>query len=422
MSVCCAPFLFFACGKKEEKPAPYIPPAVTVVESIKSDVPWNVTYNAPVAGTNIKPKVEGILKEKLYKDGSSVEKGAVLFVMDEQPLKEGLVQAKAFEEKEKANLEKVKIKFNKISAQREKGSGSQKEYANTLAIYNKAENDYKTAKQQLHDAETRLGNVQVKAPMAGVVGLPLQSTGTVISILDGTGTLAVISKINPLKVVFSMPKNEITNFNEWFLKGKIKFNKKAAKDAAYIYAEALLEDGTVYPKQGKIVLFDDKNSEKTGIVTVTAEFANPDKIKTMLPGQQVKIRLLNTAYKEAVIIPLSCVLNSSVYVLKEDNTAEAVKVSYEIDQDCALITSGLAGGEQVVSGGASEVVAGKLLKPEKKEFMLPERYTVKIVVPEEKPKSKVKAAAKKDVKKNQPKTKSAAKKSSQPQKKNAVKK
>ncbi|MCL2143914.1 MAG: efflux RND transporter periplasmic adaptor subunit [Endomicrobia bacterium] len=395
--------LFSACFKSEDKNKKSIADAV-VIDSIKSDVKWDIVYPAKVTGVQVKAKVSGTLNEILYKEGEHIEKGAPMFVVDKHAYKAAYDRASVVLNKAKQEYGKSKANFTKSKSLYEKKSMKKNDFDAVSAAYKKAETEYKEAQAAMKDAETQLKNTKVTAPISGIAGSSIYPKGTSISAEEGTEILTYISEKGPLKVTFYIPSVEIDNFREGFLRGKIKFDSKIGKGS--IPVEALLDNNAVYPETGGIVLFSDKERSERGFVKVEAEFPNPENKKNIIPGEDIKVRIKRAYYTDAVVILKTCLFRTGsetfVFAVRPDNTAETVPVTYATEGDFAFITSGLQGGETVVSYVSGGIESGKPVNPRKIDFLVPERYVAKIVPePEEEPVTSAAAPAKtkKEVKK-----------------------
>jgi hypothetical protein len=130
-------------------------------------------------------------------------------------------------------------------------------------------------------------------------------------------------------------------------------------------------------------MFGAKSAESNGMAEAEAEFPNPDKKKIMIPGQKINIKISKAAYKDAVVILKSCIFRSGsrafVFVVNDDSTVTAVPVNYKTANEFAFITSGLKGGETVVSYASGNIEDGISVDVSIREFVFPEKYTVKIV-------------------------------------------
>ncbi len=377
-AVLCFALCFSSCGgKKEEKKMPV--PSVVGIESIKSDIPWDIEYPAQVIGSleiEVRAQVGGILKEKNFQEGEFIEAGKQLFLIDPEPYQVARDKAKAGLSKANASLTKAKNDYTRMKSLLDQEAVSRKEYDDAYAAYESAKAEVETAKANLKDAEINLRYTKVVAPISGITGAALQDIGSLISIAGEKGMLTTMVQINPLQAVFSVPGKHADDVKRDFIAGKIKTKKPI--DEKPISVKAIIDNNAVYPYDGKVIFVDSKQDANTGSIAVKAEFPNPEGRRMMMPGRFIRVKLEGAIYTDAVIIPQTAVLETAlgpaVYVVGEDNVVKSVPVTYENTDNIAIVTSGLNGGETVVSEGVIKVVPGKPVTLQKKEFVLPEKY------------------------------------------------
>ncbi|MCL1971969.1 MAG: efflux RND transporter periplasmic adaptor subunit [Endomicrobia bacterium] len=369
--------LFSACGKGIEK-IPEVPKVVGV-QSIKSDILWDIEYPAQAAGSlevEVRAQVGGILKEKMFKEGEFVEAGKQLFLIDPEPYQAAYDKAKAGLAKANAALTKAQADYSRMKSLFAQDAVSRKDYDDANAAYESAKAEVEAAKANLKDAEINLKYTKVVAPISGITGASLQDIGSLISAAGDKGLLTTIVQINPLQAVFSIPGSNADSAKKGLVSGKLETQKPIGQQA--ITVKAIIDDDIVYPFDGKLIFLDNKQDANTGSIAVKAEFPNPESKRLMMPGRFIRVKLEGVTYKNAVIVPLTAVLETAagpaVYVIGGDNIAKSVPVTYTIAGNLAIITSGLEGGETVVSEGVIKVVPGKPVEVQKEEFELPEKY------------------------------------------------
>lgn len=363
--------LLIACGKDENPQK--MAPLVSVVKSIKTDVPWKLEYPAQVAGSlevEIRAQVGGILKERSYEEGEFVEKDSVLFTIDPQQYQVALDRAKASLEQVNTEVQKARRDYNRMAELIVDNAVSQKDYDDALSALERAQANYKAEKAIVDDAKINLGYTQVKAPIAGIARKENHSVGSLISTMGDESLLTTMVQINPLYVNFSIPGRQLANL-------KMQYDSSRISIDSDVEADIIVND-TIYKEPGKIIFFDSAEDPKTSAIAVKVEVANPDSKRDLNPGQFVKVRLRGVNFKDAVIVPQSSVLESPkgniVYVVTENGTVDAKPVTAEVVDNIAVVYSGLEGGETVVSDGLLKLKPGAPVKTETKDFALPEKY------------------------------------------------
>ena len=375
--VLCFSLFMSACHKQEETAA--VATKVSAVKAIQENLPWNIEYPAQVAGSleiQIRAQVGGILQSRLYNEGEFVKEGTQLFQIDDSEYKVALEKAQGSLAQAQAEERRTQRTYQRMKTLRESNAVSQQDYDNALSAYETAQANVKVAQAAVEGAQINLGYTKVTAPISGIVGQAVPSVGSLISPLGESGYLTNMVQIDPLYVKFSMPGSQFTKLSEGFMSGQIAFGnmKPGQKQAAQeyrdkdvndvaVYVEAILPNGDIYPKRGKIIFFDSSENAQTSSIAMKAEFANPDDSRVLMPGQFVRVHLVGATYKDAVLIPSSAVLHTArellVYVVDANNTVEARPIEAELQDDIYIVTKGLKAGEIVISEGLSRIRPGQ---------------------------------------------------------------
>jgi len=201
---------------------------------------------------------------------------------------------------------------------------------------------------QVENAKLQLVYAHVTAPISGQIGLRLEDAGNMITPSDTTG-LAVITKLQPITVIFSIPEDNLPQ-----VLGKYQAGQK-------LIAEAYNREETKRIATGYLLAVDSQIDQTTGTVKLKAVFDNND--YALFPNQFVNIHLLVDAQKGAVIIPVAAIQQgpqgSFVFVVQSDQTVAVREVTTGATQeDNIAIEEGLAAGEVVVVEGADKLKEG----------------------------------------------------------------
>lgn len=382
----CFSLFMSACHKQEETAA--VATKVSAVKAIQENLPWNIEYPAQVAGSleiQIRAQVGGILQSRLYNEGEFVTEGTQLFQIDDSEYKVALEKAQGSLAQAQAEERRTQRTYQRMKTLRESNAVSQQDYDNALSAYETAQANVKVAKAAVEGAQINLGYTKVTAPISGIVGQAVPSVGSLISPLGESGYLTNMVQIDPLYVKFSMPSSQFTKLSEGFMSGQIALGNmkpgekqdsqeywdKDVNDVA-VYIEAILPNGDIYPKRGKIIFFDSSENAQTSSIAMKAEFANPEDSRVLMPGQFVRVHLVGATYKDAVLIPSSAVLHTArellVYVVDANNTVEARPIEAELQDDIYIVTKGLKAGEVVISEGLSRIRPGQKVEADLQPF------------------------------------------------------
>lgn len=353
--------LFCGCGKQSAPADQEI--LVNAISISRQDMPLNIEYPAQIEGSlniDVRAQVGGILKERLYTEGTYVEKDTPLFIIDPQPYEVALQKAQGALAQAQSEVRRTKREYDRMSRLIKENAISVKEHDDSLSAYERAKANEQVAQAGLDEAQINLGYTTVKAPITGITGKEAQSVGSLISPTSPTASLlTTMVQTDPLYINFSVPSRE------WDITPKVKEagNIDAAVDDVGV--KIILSDGSVYPEQGKIFFVDSSEDTKTASVAVKAQVANHDRSPLLLPGKFVKVKLTNIIYKNAILVPVESLIQGdngySVYVVK-DGVAQSVPVQAYISGSRAFVREGLKVGDVVIKEGLVKVKSGQKVR------------------------------------------------------------
>lgn len=336
-------------------------PEVTVVKVEAVDVP--VVYEivgktSSSRRVEIRSRVEGFLERRIYREGSRVEEGEVLFLMDRKPFQAQLDAAKAELEQQQARLNNATANLKRVKPLARQNAVAQKELDDALGVFRSSAASVEAAKAKVVQAELNLGYTEIKSPVTGVSSFAVKQEGSYISNSDSL--LTYVAQIEPIWVEFSLSENQTFRFRRQLREGTVL----APVDDNF-EVEIVLADGTIFPEKGRITFSDASISEKTGTFLLRAEIANPNGL--LRPGQFVRTRLLGAIRPKAILVPQRAVQQgaqgSFVWLVDDSGSSRFQPVEVGAWQgDKWFITKGLRGGETVVVDGALKVRPGIALQ------------------------------------------------------------
>ncbi len=355
-----------ACGgddaeKKPEKAAT----AVTAAEPVVRDIPVfsEFTGRTEAAETvEIRARVEGFLKERLYTEGTVVKKGDPLFLIEQNKYEEQLKQAEADLEREKAFLAKAETDMKRYAKLYKDQAVSRDEYDVKTTNLKQLEASVEQKKAAVETAKRDLGYTRVTAPITGRIGKSRVKVGSLVGKNENT-LLTEISSIDPMKVVFSISERD-------YLELVKDYEKKEAHAGGEetVPLSLILADDSVYPHQGEADMAERAVDPKTGTLGIRAVFPNSDDI--LKEGQFAKVRARLETLKDALCIPVTAVMDvqgtKSVFVVGPDNKAESRPVKLgPAAEGLVSVSEGLEKTDKVVVDGGLKLHSGDLVKIEK---------------------------------------------------------
>ncbi|MDO8904754.1 MAG: efflux RND transporter periplasmic adaptor subunit [Hydrogenophaga sp.] len=296
----------------------------------------------------VRARAAGILQQRLFREGSDVKAGQALFRIDAAPYAAALQSAQASLARAEANRAQATALAERYKPLVAENAISQQEFANAEAAQKSAQADVAVAQAAVQTARINLGYANVTAPISGRIGRALVTEGALVGQGEAT-PLAVIQQVDPMFVNFTQSAAEVMALQSAMRAGQIK---AAGADAASV--RVMLEDGSEYEQEGRLLFSDLTVDAATGQITLRAEVPNPG--GTLLPGLYVRVRLEQATAGNAVTLPQQAVTRTaqgdSVSVVDAEGkiSRRSVKVSGQQNGQW-VIREGLEAGEQVMVDG-----------------------------------------------------------------------
>ncbi|WP_375459277.1 efflux RND transporter periplasmic adaptor subunit [uncultured Enterovirga sp.] len=335
-------------SKQAAAPPPAVPVVTTAVQ--QQDVPIIVTGLGTVQALNtaaIRSQVTGILEQVDFTEGQEVKKGDVLAQIDPRVFQAQLDQARAQLARDQALLTNQQTNLARNEPLLQRGFATDQQVTGQRAQVSQTESTLKADQAQIDSAQTQLDFASLKAPFDGVTGIRLLDVGNVIRPTDTNG-LVVLTQMQPISVVFSLPASEIASVQAALARGTAP---------ADVYDQA----GTTKLDTGALLLINNQADPNSGTVQLKATF--PNERRQLWPGTFVNAQLTTSLVKGALTVPTDAVqLNDKgqfVFVVGSDNkvSVRTVQVSQRL-RAVALVAQGLKVGETVVVQGQYRLTPG----------------------------------------------------------------
>ncbi len=303
----------------------------------------------------IRPQVGGIVKERLFTEGSFVKMGDILYRIDSAPYQAVYDQMRAATAQAKATLDSARLKAKRYAALAEIDAISQQDNEDAQATWQSAEAAYQAAKASEQSARIDLAYTTLTAPISGRVETSSVTPGALVTASQETA-LTTVQQLDPLYVDITQSSAEVLRLKRELAEGRLH---KAGDDEASIRLR--LEDGSEYAHAGRLQFSGASVSQSTGSVTLRAVVPNPDGL--LLPGMYVRALLEEAVDENAILVPQRAVTRSATgathVLLVEDGklTQREVTIGRQVENQW-WITSGLSGGEQLVIEGGQKARPG----------------------------------------------------------------
>lgn len=332
------------------------PPTVTVSAPLVKDVVHYAEFTGTteaVESVVIRARVEGYLEHIHFTEGARVEKGALLFTIDDRPYQAKLEEALADLAMCRAELNQARAtKVRKENALCD-NAVSEVEVIDATAELGKAEAGVTAAKAAIRTAKLDISYTRITAPISGRIGRSLVDVGNLVGAGERT-ELASIVKDDPIYVYFTISERD------W-----IRYRPPGyADDSEAVYLG--LSGSRDYPFTGKIDFIDNRVDAATGTLQVRGIFPNPQ--RRILPGLFARVRMPVGATAGALLVPDSALGQDQqgrfLLLANPGNITEyrPVTIGDRID-GMRVITSGLKSDERVIVDGIQKTRPGAPISP-----------------------------------------------------------
>ncbi|MCG3704540.1 efflux RND transporter periplasmic adaptor subunit [Aliarcobacter butzleri] len=306
--------------------------------------------------SEVRPQIDGIIKEQLFKEGSFVKKGDILYVIDPDSYQAIYEEALATLKSSEANLITLKLKNERYEESVKFDVISKQEADDAKAAYLQAIALVEQNKALVKSAKINLDRTKIKAQVSGFIGISNYTVGALVS-QNQTNALTTIRDTTKVYVDLSQSNNQLFKLK--------RLNKDSIKEND-IDVNIILPDDTVYKHTGKLKLQEISVDEDTGYVTLRAEFPNPD-------GELLDNMFVNTIVESgkynAFLVPQQAVTldaksNYIVTTIQKDNTIQTknITVVRAIDNKW-LVTDGITQTDKIIIEGLGKINEKSIVIP-----------------------------------------------------------
>jgi membrane fusion protein (multidrug efflux system) len=352
--------------KKEQAPppvaqAPFEVGVVTVRHqsvTVTSELPGRTSAYLVA---EVRARVDGIVKSRDFNEGAQVTAGQHLYQIDRAPFQAALDSAKANLQSAQANLTVTTSQAKRSAALVKTDNLSRQAYDNAVGAQQEAEAQVAAAKAAIKTAEINLGYTDVTSPISGTVGISAVTPGAYVQASVAT-LMTTVQETDPIYVDVTQSTVELLRLRRELAEGKLQ---SAGSNAARV--QLILEDGSLYPQEGKLQFTDITANQTTGSVMLRAVFPNANQV--LLPGMFVRARLQEGINDNAMLVPVTGITHDAkgtpnALVVDADNKVQLRNlVTSRLEGDNWVVDSGLNPGDKVIVAGVQKVHPGMVVKP-----------------------------------------------------------
>ena len=350
-----------SCGGKPQAFGPQGPSPVGV--EIMHVEPTSLTTElngrtSSVLVSDVRPQINGIIKTRLFTEGSLVTAGQALYQIDPAPYQAALAQAQGTLANAQAALTTTKLKADRYKELVTINAISKQTNDDAQAALQQAQATVQSAQAAVDTAKINLGYTTITAPISGRIGKSSFTPGALVT-AGQTGALATIQETDKIYVDINRSVADVLAMKQAIHAGQV-----GAADTADV--TLILDNGTTYPVKGQLQFSDVTVDEGTGTVDLRAIFPNPD--GTLLPGMYVRAELATAVATNGILVPQAAVQrdptgNASVFLATPDGkaTVQPITLGQSVGEKW-LVLSGLKAGDKVIVSGLQKIAPGAPVK------------------------------------------------------------
>ena len=360
----------FSCKDESVKVIP--PQKIKVYKVTTKTVPIYEEFVGQVFGEKdipIRARVEGFLDEIHFLEGSNIEKGKLLYVIDPDPQKEAVAAKQSMVAQANTLLIQKESDLNRIKPLAALDAVSKRELDMAQAQRDAAISSLKAANADLNIAKINLSYTRILSPIDGIIGRTLAREGEFVGKNPNPVILNTVSDISNIRVQFFLSENEYLRIAEKYSKAQRDSTEGA--EVKKIAVELYLSNGNLFNQKGLLDFIDRNIDTSTGTILVQATFPNPDKI--IRPGQFVRVKVKVMDLQDALLVPQKCLIELqgqySVLIVNKENKIETVQVVIgEKIPGYTIIKSGIKSGDQLILEGLQKAKPGLVVIPVVTEY------------------------------------------------------
>ena len=312
----------------------------------------------PYEIADVRPQVGGIIKARLFAEGSVVRAGQVLYQIEPAPFQAAYDQARAQLASAEATVVDAKLKAERLAALVKLNSAARQDADDAEAASKEAEATVQQDRAALEAARINLAFTRITAPITGRIGISTVTKGALVT-ASQTTALDTIQQLDPIYVDVTQSVAQVTALRQSIQQGHLDTGGAAE-------AHITLDNGVVYPFAGRLEFTDITVDPTTDAVTLRAVFPNPSGL--LLPGMFVRATVVEGVNPAGLLAPEQGVSRDQ----KGEPTALVVNAKGVAEQrqlqvngtvgNKWLVTAGLSAGDRLIVESGQPVEPGTAVR------------------------------------------------------------
>ena len=323
---------------------------VAVAKAEVRDMPVRLNGLGSVDAFNtvaVKSRLDGQLIRVNVKEGQEVKQGELLAEIDPRPYEVQLSQAQATLFKDQAALKDARLNLERFQQLYKDGVIPRQQFDTQGSLEAQLDGAVRADQAQVDNVKLNLVYTRITAPVSGRIGLRQIDAGNMVHASDPSGLL-VITQLQPIAVIFSLPQDSLQSVSQHMRKGKLS-------------VDAFSRDDQTKLATGSLTTIDNQIDATTGTGKLKAVFDNRD--RSLWPNQFVNVHLLLEVRKNNTVVPAAAIQRGPqgtyVFTVKPDKTAEMRPVTVAFTEGSfSSISKGINPGEMVVTDGQDKLQPG----------------------------------------------------------------
>ena len=329
--------------------------------------PQSVAITAELPGrtassliAEVRPQVNGIIRERLFTEGSEVKAGDALYQIDKASYQAAYDSARAALQKAEAAVPSAQAKVSRYEGLLKQNAVAKQDYDDAVASLAEATASVAAAKANVQTARINLDYTTIRAPITGRVDQSSLTVGALVTANQMTA-LTTIRTLDPINVDVIQSSTNLLNLRRSVEEGRVKLSGEN------ITVRLKLENSMIYDQGGTLEFAEANVDQTTGTYRLRAEFPNPKRL--LLPGMYVRAIVEEGVAENSFLVPQRAVTRNvkgepvAIFVSAENKIEQRVLTLQSSVGNSWLVSDGVRDGDRVLVEGSQFVRPGMEVIP-----------------------------------------------------------